>query len=626
MPIEQAGVDVTVKAFFVESKVGKTGLTVTVDVYNPAGSKVVSDASATEVGGGLYTYTILGSSIPTTAGEWVAIFKTATTSVDVQHIPTIWVVGRVAEDVADVETKVDTAQADLDILTGTDGATLATSQPNYAPATAAALATAQNDLDTITGSDGVTLATTQGNYAPATAAQATAIETDTQDIQGRIPAALVGGRIDANAGAISGDATAADNLEAALDGTGGVTITAGLTGNVTGNLSGSVGSVTGAVGSVTGNVGGNVVGSVASVTGAVGSVTGNVGGDVVGSVNGNVDGTVASVVGGVGGNVGGSVASVTGGINTGAGTITTLDALDTAQDSQHATTQAATTSILAKLLAYFRLLLRSDAGPTTDDATELTAINADGGSGGGNYDPTTDSVEAVRDHIGDGTNLTEAGGDGDHLTEAGGTGDHLTAVPWNASWDAEVQSEVQDAIEANHLDHLLAQTYDPASKPGASDALLNEMVENDGGVSRFTANALEQASAASVDEDAIADAVIAGIGTNNPITIVSPVSGGNRITIYRGADYNGSDLDIIVPGTHDLTSATSVTFTGGGLEESLSVQSSGGTTQTVRMTLTAAETAALKKVEGGYWQIVAVLSSGYTKFISEGTINIRGNV
>lgn len=76
-----------------------------------------------------------------------------------------------------------------------------------------------------------------------------------------------------------------------------------IVGNITGNLSGSVGSVTGAVGSVTGNVGGNVVGSVASVTGAVGSVTGTVGGI--------------------------------------AGTITTLDALDTAQDTQHSTTQTA---------------------------------------------------------------------------------------------------------------------------------------------------------------------------------------------------------------------------------------------------------------------------------------------
>lgn len=90
------------------------------------------------------------------------------------------------------------------------------------------------------------------------------VQSDTNDIQTRLPAALVGGRIDANVGAISSDATAADNLEAALDGTGGVTITAALTGNITGNLSGSVGSVTG-------NVGGNVTGSVGSV--ATGGIT-----------------------------------------------------------------------------------------------------------------------------------------------------------------------------------------------------------------------------------------------------------------------------------------------------------------------------------------------------------------
>jgi len=37
-----------------------------------------------------------------------------------------------------------------------------------------------------------------------------------------------------------------------------------------------------------------------------------------------------------------------------------------------------------------------------------------------------------------------------------GTGTWASAIPWNASWDAEVQSEVQDAIEVNHLDHLIA--------------------------------------------------------------------------------------------------------------------------------------------------------------------------
>lgn len=57
----------------------------------------------------------------------------------------------------------------------------------------------------------------------------------------------------------------AGKLEDMLDATGGVTLTANLTGAITGNLSGSVGSVTGAVGSVAGNVDG----SVASVTAGV---------------------------------------------------------------------------------------------------------------------------------------------------------------------------------------------------------------------------------------------------------------------------------------------------------------------------------------------------------------------
>ena len=91
-----------------------------------------------------------------------------------------------------------------------------------------------------------------------------------------------------------------------------------------------------------------------------------------------------------------------------------------------------------------------------------------------------------------GAGLTEAGGDGDHLTESGGTGDQFTAVPYNSAWDADIQSEANDALVANHLDHLLAADYDPASKPGTSTALLNELIESDSGVSRYTANALEQ--------------------------------------------------------------------------------------------------------------------------------------
>lgn len=97
---------------------------------------------------------------------------------------------------------------------------------------------------------------------------------------------------------------------------------------------------------------------------------------------------------------------------------------------------------------------------------------------------------------------------GDSFARIGALGAGLTAVPWNASWDAEVQSEVQDAIEANHLDHLLAADYDPAAKPGVATALLNEIVESDAGVSRFTVNALENApSGTGASASAIADEV-----------------------------------------------------------------------------------------------------------------------
>jgi len=78
------------------------------------------------------------------------------------------------------------------------------------------------------------------------------IETDTQNIQTRIPAALVDGRIAANSQVV-GDktgytATVSDKtgFKLASDGLALVTAwTVGITGNITGNLTGSVGSISG---------------------------------------------------------------------------------------------------------------------------------------------------------------------------------------------------------------------------------------------------------------------------------------------------------------------------------------------------------------------------------------------
>ena len=43
----------------------------------------------------------------------------------------------------------------------------------------------------------------------------------------------------------------------------------------------------------------------------------------------------------------------------------------------------------------------------------------------------------------------------DLQTQIGAAGAGLTAVPWNAAWDAEVESEVDDALIAKGLDHLV---------------------------------------------------------------------------------------------------------------------------------------------------------------------------
>lgn len=67
----------------------------------------------------------------------------------------------------------------------------------------------KTDIDEILTDTGTTLQ-----------AEVDGIQADTEDIQSRLPAALVGGRIDSNVGAVSADSVAADNLEAAYDGTG----------------------------------------------------------------------------------------------------------------------------------------------------------------------------------------------------------------------------------------------------------------------------------------------------------------------------------------------------------------------------------------------------------------------
>ena len=99
----------------------------------------------------------------------------------------------------------------------------------------------------------------------------------------------------------------------------------------------------------------------------------------------------------------------------------------------------------------------------------------------------------------------------DLQTQIGAAGAGLTAVPWNAAWDAEVQSECADAIAAYdpptntemEARTLVAANYATAAALATTDGVvdailviankLDSMLELDGAVYRFTVNALEQA-------------------------------------------------------------------------------------------------------------------------------------
>lgn len=70
------------------------------------------------------------------------------------------------------------------------------------------------------------------------------------------------------------------------------------------------------------------------------------------------------------------------------------------------------TTLTTKVRKFLQLLVRKDAAIATDNATELTELNANGGSGAGSYSQLTDSLEAIRDR-GDAAWTTGAGGGGD---------------------------------------------------------------------------------------------------------------------------------------------------------------------------------------------------------------------
>lgn len=415
---------------------------------------------------------------------------------------------------------------------------------------------ARNPHDSVaqTG-DAYALANGANGFA-AIKSQTAAIETDTQDVQGRLPAALVSGRMASDAVAISGSTAAADAVEANI---------------------------------------------------------------------GNLDDAITDAV---------------------AAPAAALNAYDPPTNAE---LEARTLAAAAYATAAAQATAQADLDVLTgsDGATLATSQP--------NYAPATAANVASALSTYDGP--TNAEMEARTLASASyATAAELAKVPksdgtttWNATAAGQIQQEAQDAIEANHLDHLLATAYDPASKPGAADALLNELVESDAGVSRFTANALEQApsggSAPTAGEiaDAVCDEALAGHATagtvgvalstiqantanlgSGSVTVRTPVVASDDIHIEQGDDYGGDDIVLSVAGAPDLTGSTT-TFRVRGLEKAVTLVSTGGATQTMRLELTAAETGALAARIHPF-ELQATLAGGTVRTLVRGKLHVRGDL
>jgi hypothetical protein len=174
-----------------------------------------------------------------------------------------------------------------------------------------------------------------------------------------------------------------------------------------------------------------------------------------------------------------------------------------------------------------------------------------------------------------------ASSNGSGLTEAGGTGDQLTAIPWNAAWGAEVQSEVADALavyDGPTNAEMVARTLATADYATATAlATLDDFVDTevlaikavtdkldtalvlDGAEYQFTANALELAPAGGGGLDAAGvraaiglaaanlDTQLADIPTNAELaTALDPLPTAAEIRIEL--DANSVDLNAIIAG------------------------------------------------------------------------------
>lgn len=133
MAIEQLSNSLIFMSFFQDSSgLGASGLTVTVDVDRitnnagtPAIASLITGAAAEDLGKGYYAYVLASASVGS-EGEYVATFKTSSTSVRDRHLPSLWSV-----NVAGVEHLDEDISEIVSGVIGSDNISVAVNGLNY---------------------------------------------------------------------------------------------------------------------------------------------------------------------------------------------------------------------------------------------------------------------------------------------------------------------------------------------------------------------------------------------------------------------------------------------------------------------------------------------------------------
>lgn len=260
-----------------------------------------------------------------------------------------------------------------------------------------------------------------------------------------------------------------------------------------------------------------------------------------------------------------------------------------------------------------RLGTPSDFGSGTSTIAANLQDLADNGTA--TYDRSTDSLQALRDHIGDGTNLTEAGGTGDQLTAItgaiSGLNDPTAAAVASAVWSAASRvltantnfndptaASIADAIcdellsghttagtlakaiadiesdatailadtnelQSDDIPGLIAALNDP-TVAAIADAVWEELIADHSGTSGSTAESLDTAAtSSSLSADDVWDEAIEGSYTARQLIrgIVSiafaKVSGmDNNAPIFRDLSDTKNRISATTNGSGNRTAVT----------------------------------------------------------------------